>query len=250
MLKTENLRKSFGKIQAIDGISVELGKESGKMTFIVGPNGAGKTTFINLLTGRVAPDTGTIFLDETDITTASPTERIHSGLVRSFQLVHVFDEMTVRENIRTVLFSREGLSKKLFTDETSYDEIEEEIEELLRQFRILNEEHELAKNLSHGDRKLLDVAITFGLNPEYLLLDEPTSGVGSKQKDRLIDTVVDASMEYGIKTITIEHDMDIVTEYGDRVISLHNGQILSDGGPEIIETDDELRSVLLGLDND
>jgi len=248
MLKTTNLTKRFGALTAIDGVSLELGREDGEMTFIVGPNGAGKTTFINLLTGRHTVSEGTIEMDGTDVTNLTPIERIQRGLIRSFQLVHIFESMTVRENLRTVLFSREDMTSSLFSDETEYDEIEDEIDELLTQFKIADKEDVIAENLSHGDKKLLDVAITFGLEPEYLLLDEPTSGVGSKQKSELIKTIVNASKARGIRTITIEHDMDIVTEYADRVVALHNGQVLADGRSDLIETDDEVRKILLGLE--
>jgi branched-chain amino acid transport system ATP-binding protein len=250
MLKTRNLTKRFGNLVAIDDVSIELGREPGELTFIVGPNGAGKTTFTNLLTGRHTPSEGEIYIDDADVTADSPKERLQAGLVRSFQLVHIFDEMTVRDNLRTVLFSREGKSRHLFTDQGSYDGIDDEIDELLDEFKIADAEDVVAKNLSHGDRKLLDVAMTFALDPKYLLLDEPTSGVGAGQTAELIETVVGASREHGIRTITIEHDMDIVTEYADRVVALHNGAILADGSADLLETDDELRSILLGLKND
>lgn len=250
MIETKNLTKWFGKLVAIDDISIELGREAGELTFIVGPNGAGKTTFTNLLTGRHSPTEGDIYIDEKNVTADSPKERINTGLVRSFQLVHVFDDMTVRDNLRAVLFSRENKTRHMFTDQTTYEDIEAEIDELLEQFRIFDKDEVMAENLSHGDRKLLDVAMTFGLKPKYILLDEPTSGVGAGQTTELIETIVNASRDRGIRTITIEHDMDIVTEYADRVVAFHNGSILADGKPELIETDEEVRNILLGINNE
>ncbi len=250
MLEAQELTKSFGSLTAVDGVSLELGLDGREQVFIVGPNGAGKTTLINLLTGRLTPDKGVIRMDGNDITTMATTDRVEHGLVRSFQLVHVFDSMTIRENLRTALLSREGLSFKMFANESSYEHIEAEIDELMHEFGLTAEANTVVSNLSHGDRKLLDVAITFALEPKYLLLDEPTSGVGQREKNELIETVVEASRTYDISTLTIEHDMDIVKKYADRIIALHQGEILAEGEPTLIETDQQLRNKLLGIKNE
>ncbi len=250
MLEAQELTKSFGSLTAVNGVSLELGLDGREQVFIVGPNGAGKTTLINLLTGRLTPDKGVIRMDGDDITTMETTDRVEHGLVRSFQLVHVFDSMTIRENLRTALLSREGLSFKMLVNESSYEHIEAEIDELMDEFGLTAEANTVVSNLSHGDRKLLDVAITFALEPKYLLLDEPTSGVGQREKNELIETVVEASRTYGISTLTIEHDMDIVKTYADRIIALHQGEILAEGEPNLIETDQQLRNKLLGIKNE
>lgn len=247
MLQAKNLIKSFGSLVAVDDVSLELGRDGREQLFIVGPNGAGKTTLVNLLTGQLNPDTGTIELEGRDITEMAPGERVGEGLVRSFQLVHIFDDMTVRENLRTALFSREGLTLKMIAHEESFPEVEDEIDELLEEFGLPQKGDTEASDLSHGDRKLLDVAITFALEPQYLLLDEPTSGVGQREKNELIKTIVEASTRYGISLLVIEHDMDLVQEYADRIIALHQGKILTEGSPELIDTDEELRSTLLGV---
>lgn len=246
-LEARNLRKSFGSLVATDDVSITFGEEQGELTFIVGPNGAGKTTFINLLTGLLEPDEGAVVMDGQDITQMPPHERVHEGLVRSFQVVHIFEEMTARENLRVSVLSREGKTSSMFSLDDEHEEVEREVDRLVQQFGLGDIEHTVAEELPHGDRKLLDVAMSFGLDPSHLLLDEPTSGVSSAEKEHVVETIVNVSREENVNTVTIEHDMDIVTGYGDRVVALHEGGILADGDPSILETDDELRRVLLGV---
>lgn len=247
MLEARNLRKSFGSLVATDGVSITFGEQEGEIAFIVGPNGAGKTTFINLLTGLLEPDQGSVILDGNDVTGMAPHERVHEGLVRSFQVVHIFEEMTTRENLRTAVLSRERMTSSMFSLDDEHEEVERDVDGLLEQFDLEDIEHTVAEELPHGDRKLLDVAMSFGLEPSHLLLDEPTSGVSSNEKEQVVETIVQASKAEGVTTVTIEHDMDIVTGYGDRVIALHEGDILADGDPSLLETDQELRRVLLGV---
>jgi branched-chain amino acid transport system ATP-binding protein len=248
MLEAKNLEKSFGKVLATDNVSVEFGREEGEMVFIVGPNGAGKTTLVNLLTGRLEPDEGQVIMDGENVTGMAPQRRVHEGLVRSFQVVKLFEEMTVRENLRTAVLSERGLTSSMFSLRDEHPEVESKVEDLLGRFGLADEADAIAEELPHGTRKLLDVAMSFGLDPGYLLLDEPTAGVSTSEKEYVIDTIADVSKERGVTTVTIEHDMDIVTEYADRVIALHQGQVHGEGPPTIIETDDELRRLLLGVE--
>jgi len=248
MLEAKNLHKTFGKVLATDDISVEFGRERGEMVFIVGPNGAGKTTLVNLLTGRLEPDQGRVVLDGEDVTSESPDERVHDGLVRSFQVVRLFEEMTVRENLRTAVLSRERLTSSLTSLSEDHDEVEATVDDLLARFNLDDVADAVAEELPHGNRKLLDVAMSFGLDPEYLLLDEPTAGVSTSEKEYVIDTIAEVGKERGVTTVTIEHDMDIVSEYADRVVALHRGQVHGEGPPSMLETDQELRRLLLGVE--
>jgi len=220
------------------------------MVFIVGPNGAGKSTLVNLLTGLLEPDEGTVTLDGEEITGLEPNERVHTGLVRSFQVVHVFEEMTVRENIRTACLSNHDLIGSMWSLRNEHGAVEADVADLLEQFRLDDVADEEADALPHGDRKLLDVAMSFALEPEYLLLDEPTSGVGTKEKEYVIETIVEASAEQNVTTVTIEHDMDIVKTYADRMIALVEGSVYREGDPSLLETDSDLRRVLLGVSDD
>ncbi|MFC7044250.1 ABC transporter ATP-binding protein [Halobacteriaceae archaeon GCM10025711] len=248
MLEAHNLSKSFGSLLATDDVSLEFGREEGEMVFIVGPNGAGKTTLVNLLTGHLEPDEGAVVLDGDDVTDRTPDERVHAGLVRSFQVVKLFEEMTVRENLRTAVLSKRGVTRSMFSLRDEHPEVESAVDDLLERFRLTDRADAVAEELPHGDRKLLDVAMSFGLDPSYLLLDEPTAGVSTREKEYVIDTIAEVGREEGVTTVTIEHDMDIVTEYADRVVALHQGQVHGQGPPSILETDRELRSLLLGVD--
>jgi len=248
MLRAEELHKSFGKLAATDDVTVEFGRSEAEHVFIVGPNGAGKTTLVNLLTGLLSPDAGRIVLDEEDITNHSPEERVHAGLVRSFQVVRLFESMTVRENVRLAVLSREGKTGSALSLVDEHEAVERDVDDLLDQFRLAEHADQVASELPHGDRKLLDVAMSFALEPEYLLLDEPTSGVSTRETEHVIETIVEVSEREGVTTVTIEHDMDIVTGYADRIIALHQGSVHGEGPPSLIETDDELRQLLLGVD--
>ncbi len=257
MLEADGLKKSFGNIVATDDVSVQFGKEDGEMVFIVGPNGAGKSTLVNLLTGLLEPDEGAVTLDGQDITTMRADQRVHEGLVRSFQVVKVFEEMTVRENIRTALLIKRkktgGLGPRaiwegLFSLDDEHEAIERTIDDLVEQFRLDDVEEAIAEELPHGDRKLLDVAMSFALDPNYLLLDEPTSGVSAQETDYVIETIVEVSESQNVTTVTIEHDMDLVKNHADRVIALHQGSVHGEGPPTMLETDQELRRLLLGVE--
>ena len=248
MLEARGLKKTFGQITATDDVTLEFGREEGELVFIVGPNGAGKTTLVNLLTGLLTPDEGAVVMDGEDITAMSPDERVHAGLARSFQVVRVFEDMTVRENIRTVVLARQKKTRSMFSLADGHEEVEATVADLIEKFRLEDVADGVAEELPHGDRKLLDVAMSFGLDPNYLLLDEPTSGVSTREKEYVIETIVEVSRAEGVTTVTIEHDMDIVTEYADRLVALHQGAVHGDGTPEMLETDDELRRLLLGVE--
>jgi branched-chain amino acid transport system ATP-binding protein len=256
MLEARNLVKEFGKLRATDDVSIRFGEEEGEMVFIVGPNGAGKTTLINLLTGLLEPDGGSVIMHEADgtaerdITGMRPDRRVKEGLVRSFQIVHLFEEMTVRENIRTASLSNHGKFTEVRSLDNEHEVVESDVDDLLEQFRLEDVADEVAETLPHGDRKLLDVAISFALEPNYLLLDEPTSGVGSEEKEYVIETVVEASKEQNVSTVTIEHDMDIVRNYADRMVALVEGSVFREGPPTLLDTDAELRRTLLGVTED
>lgn len=247
MLEARNLRKSFGKLVATDDVSATFGETDGEMVFIVGPNGAGKTTFINLLTGLLTPDEGSVIVDGEDVTDVPAYKRVDKGLVRSFQVVSIFEEMTVRENLRTASLAHGKFTRNPIARSTSYDEVEAKVDSLLTRFQLDDVAETVAEQLPHGDRKLLDVGMSFAMEPKYLLLDEPTSGVSARETENVIETIASVSQEENVTTVTIEHDMDIVRGYADRLIALHQGSIHGDGPPTMLETDDELRRLLLGV---
>lgn len=250
MLEINNLVKSYGQIVASDHVSLEFGKTEGEVVFIVGPNGAGKTTLVNLITGLVEPDEGSIVMDGEDITSLSVEERVHAGLAKGFQVVEIFEESTVAENLRIALLSQQKKTLRMFSSDDGYPEVEKRIDELLADFGLEEKRDTMADELAHGEKKVLDVAIAFCLDPNYLILDEPTSGVATEEKLTVIDTALDVTTEREMTTIVIEHDMDIVADYADRLVVLHQGQVLEVGDPSVIETDPQIRETLLGVTNE
>lgn len=247
MLETTNLTKQFGSLVAVDDVSIRF-DEDNPMTFIVGPNGAGKTTLVNLLTGLYEPDEGSVKLDGEDVSDVPPADRVGSGLVRSFQVAQLFEEMTTEENLRTAVLSRRGLTRspRLFDD--GHEDVESEVSELVEQFELEPVRETVVDSLSHGDRKIIDVAMAMALKPSVLLLDEPTAGVQSQNKSNVVRRIVDVTNEEDVITVTIEHDMDIVKQYADRLVALHQGAVYHDGAPEAIEENSDLRQILLGVE--
>jgi len=244
LLEVKGLRKNFGEVRAVDG--VDLAIESGTFTSIVGPNGAGKTTFINLLTGHFKPDSGRIIFNGRDVSRLPPHDRCKLGIARSFQLVSIFDEFSVLDNIRIAISSISGKSRRIFSSFEADRDVKRMAEEVLETFKLLDKRDILARDLSHGDRKLLDVAMAFALRPRLILLDEPTSGVSNVEKGPIMETLKKAIGEGGLTAVIVEHDMDVVFTYSDRVLVMHQGKVIADGKPDIIRKEEQVMDILLG----
>ncbi|RMF89139.1 MAG: ABC transporter ATP-binding protein [Nitrospinota bacterium] len=245
MLVVEQLRKSFGDLRAVDGVSFTI--QEGEIVSLVGSNGAGKTTLVNLLSGYLLPDGGHIHFLGKDITYAHPSTRIRIGIGRSFQLVHLFANLTVLDNIRTPLFSKYGKLHHWLWPADAYTEITEEAVAIQQLFGLLEKRNLLAKGLGEGDKKVLDIAMAFALKSRLLLLDEPTSGVATSDKFAVMDTIVTALRKENTSALIIEHDMDIVSNYSDRVIMMHEGRIVAEGEPEAVMENAEVQELLFGV---
>ncbi len=244
-MSAENLRKYFGDVKAVDEVSFEI--EQGEIVSLVGSNGAGKTTLVNLISGYLMPDSGRILFGGRDITYASAYRRIKIGVGRSFQGASLFEAATVLDNVRTPLFSRYGKINRALLPADRYADITTEALEILTVFNISDKSELSPKDLSEGDMKVLDVAIAFALKSKLLLLDEPTSGVATSDKFHVMDTIVSAIRKENISTLIIEHDMDIVTDYSDRALVMHEGKIIAQGKPsEVMESKDVL-TTLFGI---
>ena len=245
ILRAHDIRKSFGEFRALDGVSVEI--KEGEFVSIIGPNGAGKTTFINVVTGLLKPSGGKVFFKDRDITGLGPLKLSGLGMARSFQLVNIFPELTVLECIEVAVVSRLGRGRRLFSSLARDQEVHEQALEVAGLFGLAEKEQTPAKNLPQGDKKLLDVASAFALYPEIILLDEPTSGVSTRDKHTIMEILVSASERIGIKAIVqVEHDMDIVFGYSDRIIALHQGKVLADGTPEEIRANEDVVNTVVG----
>lgn len=245
LLCASDLCKYYGDFCALEGVSFSI-KEN-EFVSIIGPNGAGKTTLINVLTGLFKPSRGKVFFKDRDITGIGPEKLSRLGLARSFQLVNIFPDFTVIEFIKVAIISRQGKGTQFYYPLSHDREIERQAQEVANLFGLQGKRNVLAKNLPQGDKKLLDVASAFALQPEVILLDEPTSGVSTSDKNKIMETLVSASKKIGIKSIIqVEHDMDIVFSFSDRIIALHQGKILADGTPQEFEKNEEVVCTVMG----
>ncbi len=244
LLQTIELKKYFGDTHAVDGVNLVI--EEGEFISLVGANGAGKTTLVNLISAFYPPDSGQILFHDRDITNLSVTERVKAGIARSFQIVNLFDERTVFDNVAQAIFSREGKTGNLMKLAENDHEVTSESLELLQRFGLDDKRDTLAGALAQGERKLLDVAVAYALRPTLLCLDEPTSGVSTRDKSQIMDTISSVVRDDNIAAVIVEHDMDVVFKYSDRIVVMHQGMILADGTPEEIRNNAEVATILLG----
>jgi branched-chain amino acid transport system ATP-binding protein len=245
MLTIDNLKKYFGFVKAVDHVTLEIRED--EIVSIIGTNGAGKTTLVNLISGYLKPDSGRILFFDKDITHASPYVRIKLGVGRSFQLIQLFSDSTVLDNVRTALFSKYGMIRKGLLPASRYSSVTDEAIRILDVFGLSGKKSLTPKGLSEGDLKVLDIAIAFALKSKLLLLDEPTSGVATSDKFKVMDAIVKAIKQERISTLIIEHDMDIVSGYSDRVIVMHEGRILAEGRPNEVMENKEVKATLFGI---
>jgi branched-chain amino acid transport system ATP-binding protein len=245
ILQASELKKFYGAFCALDGVSLSIGQ--GEHVSIIGPNGAGKTTLVNVLTGLLAPSAGSVTFRGRDIARLDPVRLSRLGMARSFQLVNIFPQLSVRDTIALAAISTLGLGGRLFSSLQKNNAVWDIVERVSALFGLSSKLEQPAKNLSQGDKKLLDVASAFALRPEIILLDEPTSGVSTADKSNIMQVLVRAAKETGIKAIIqVEHDMDIVFGYSSRIIAVHEGKILADGSPEAIRARADVMAAVVG----
>jgi len=245
ILEARDLTASYGAFRALDGVSLAV--DEGECVSIIGPNGAGKSTLINVLTGVLRPTGGSIRFKGRDIRGVGPVALARLGMARSFQLVHIFPDLTIIETLQAAVVSRLGRGTRLFASLAGDREVQAGALEVAELFGLADKRHALARHLAQGDKKLLDVASAFALRPEIILLDEPTSGVSTADKTAIMETLVAASRTIGLRAIVqVEHDMDIVFGYSDRIIALHEGKVLADGPPARIRADRHVVDIVIG----
>jgi branched-chain amino acid transport system ATP-binding protein len=244
LLETVNLKRYFGETRAVDNVSLTIAE--GEFISIVGPNGAGKTSLCNVVSGLLAPESGKIIFKGQDVTNASVIERVKAGIARSFQLVNLFDDLSAFDNAALAIFSRENKTRNLATLAHLDGDVTAEADAVLGQFGLASKRHEAARGLAQGERKLLDVALAYALRPKLLFLDEPTSGVSTRNKGQIMDTIASVVRGEGITAVIIEHDMDVVFKYSNRIVVMHQGAILAQGTPDAIRKNDQVAMILLG----
>jgi branched-chain amino acid transport system ATP-binding protein len=247
MLEVQNLSKSFGGVKATDDVSLTF--PTGSLTAIIGPNGAGKSTFFNQLSGALRPDTGRIVLEGTDIVGLSRKEIIRRGIGRAFQVASIFPSFTVEETLFAAVAAHKGKSASI-ARRFPPPETHELAEHVIRMLGLQDKRRTVASNLSHGDQKLLDVALALVLEPTVLLLDEPTAGMGPEERWRMIDKVYQLWDQEKITVIFIEHDMDIVFKIAPRICVLCYGRVLAEGTPAEIRENPAVIEAYLGTEHE
>ena len=244
LLETQSLTKFFGDTHAVDRVDFRVAQ--GELLALIGSNGAGKTTLVNLISGLFLADSGAILFEGRDVTRQSVHERIAVGIARSFQLVNLFDQLTSLDNVALSIFARQGKTRHLFALADHDAAVRREAMEVLGEFGLEARAGMVAGGLSQGERKLLDIAVAYALRPKLLFLDEPTSGVSTREKAPIMDIITGVVRSGRITAVIIEHDMDVVFKYSDRIVVMHQGTILADGTPGEIRQNEQVSMTLLG----
>jgi branched-chain amino acid transport system ATP-binding protein len=245
LLEVQGLSKRFGGLQAVDGVDLRV--EAGERRAVIGPNGAGKTTLFNLITGHYRPDDGEVRFDGRDITGHATHQVARAGIGRAFQITSIFPGLSVHENVQLGVIARLGESKRMTGRAAGRHA--EEVTGILEDVGLAHLAAELAGNLSHGDQRALELAISVALEPKLLLLDEPTAGMAPGETTRTMDLVRRIADERRLTVLFCEHDMDVVFGTAHRILVMVQGGVLVDGTPEEVRDHPEVRRVYLGEDD-
>ena len=244
LLEARGLKKSFADFTAIAGVDLALSE--GGITAVIGPNGAGKTTLINLLTGKLFPDEGRIGFAGVEVTRLPASARVRAGMARTFQVTNVFPLLTVEENVAVPVLARAGRSLDARRRFDSMEDVRATVQRLLAAVGLGGRAADVAAALSHGDRRLLELALALACEPRLLLLDEPTAGIGSGERDRVLEQIRSLAARQPLTIALVEHDMEVVFGLASRVVVLHQGKVLADGTPQQIRDDRRVREIYLG----
>lgn len=242
MLETRGLCKSFGALDVACDIDFRL--ERGARHALIGPNGAGKTTFVNLLTGVLPPSRGKVFLAGEDVTTLAQAKRVKRGIARTYQINQLFRKLTVLENVCIAVSERLGVGGAMLRPAGKRADVIEEASRLIEILKLGEDAGRRIVELPYGRQRLVEIAIALGLNPSVLLLDEPAAGIPSAESHILLDAI--ATLPKDIAVLIIEHDMDLVFRFAERITVLVSGAIFAEGTPAEIAANREVRSVYLG----
>lgn len=244
ILETSKLSIAFGGHMAVSEVSLQVPKQHFKS--IIGPNGAGKTTFFNLISGQLKPTEGQVLFKGADITHLPPPARTRLGMGRSFQITNVFPSLTVFENVRLAVQSAAGVRFNMFSRASKFKQFEEEAYHLLETVFLASKAEALAKNLAHGEKRKLEIAMLLALKSELLLLDEPTAGISVEEVPAILDVIRQIRDRRDRTILLIEHKMEMVLDLSDSITVLFNGRLLADGTPHDIMQNELVQSAYLG----
>ncbi|HEY9239709.1 MAG TPA: ABC transporter ATP-binding protein [Burkholderiaceae bacterium] len=245
MLETSNLTIRFGGHVAVDHVSCAF--RPGTLTAIVGPNGAGKTTYFNLISGQLRASEGSVALNGTDITHEAASARTHRGLGRAFQLTQLFPNLSVLENVRLAVQSRRKQGLNLWSVWLDQRGTRDRAMELVTRVNLADRADAPASSLPHGDQRKLEVAMLMALEPSVYMFDEPTAGMSVDDVPVILDLIRALKQERDKTILLVEHKMDVVRELADRIIVLHNGQLVADGEPAAVIASPVVQSAYLGI---
>ena len=242
VLETRGLDKHFGGIVAANDVSLRI--ERGARHALIGPNAAGKTTVVNLLTGVLKPTAGQILLDGNDITGLEPHARVRLGIARTFQINQLFADLTPIETLGLAVSERLGHGRDWWRVVGSKSEVTAEIVELIERFRLGDVMHERTATLPYGKQRLLEIALAIACRPRVLLLDEPAAGVPEDERHEILSSV--EALPENVTVLLIEHDMDIIFSFADRISVMVNGSLFVEGDPDEVARDPRVKAVYLG----
>ncbi|MBI5966049.1 MAG: ABC transporter ATP-binding protein [Chloroflexi bacterium] len=244
ILETQNIRKQFGGLVAVDNVSIKVRKNS--LHAIIGPNGAGKTTFFNLLSGNLEPTSGKVIYKGQDITHQPVHRTIHFGIGRSFQITNIFPNLTVFENIRLASQALGSDNFKFWQASSRFKKYEERTWNVIERVGLKERAQTFARTLPHGDQRKLELGMILAPDPEVLLLDEPTAGMASEQVPELIALIQGIQKEGNKTVMLVEHNMNVVMSVSDAITVMHQGMVLAEGTPAEIAANKEVQTAYLG----
>lgn len=242
MLQVEAVDKYFDGFKAVDGANLTV--EEGELVAVIGPNGAGKTTLFNLITGQVKPDKGRIIFKGENIAGLPPYQICKKGIGRSFQVVNLFPRLTVFENVQVAILSQQGKSTNLFSPARNLA-IKETID-ILESVGLSDKAESISGSLSHGDQKILEMAMALGSEPELLILDEPTAGMSPEETLATMELIRQLASQQGLTILFCEHDMEVVFSIAQKIMVMHQGRTLIQGEPDEVRSNKEVQDAYLG----
>jgi branched-chain amino acid transport system ATP-binding protein len=242
MLRVEDLHKSFDKFKAVNGAYLTV--EKGQLVAVIGPNGAGKTTLFNLITGQLQPDKGKILLNDEDIGKLPPHVICRKGIARSFQIANIFHRLSVFRNVQISVLSQRKLSNKLFQPAARL--VVNETHRILESVGLLDRMMDVAGSLSHGDKRILEIAIALGNEPKLLILDEPTAGMSPEETTTAMALIQRLAQEEGLTILFCEHDMEVVFGTAQSIMVMQQGHSIIQEEPEIVRQNTEVQQAYLG----
>jgi branched-chain amino acid transport system ATP-binding protein len=242
MLRIEDLHKSFDDFKAVNGAHLIV--EKGQLVAVIGPNGAGKTTLFNLITGQLKPDTGKIQFNNEDISKLPPHVICRKGVARSFQIANVFPRLSVFRNVQVSVLSQQKLSDKLFQPAAQL--VVAETNRILKSAGLLDKKMDVAGSLSHGDKRILEIAIALGNEPQLLILDEPTAGMSPEETTTTMALIKRLAEDQGLTILFCEHDMEVVFGTAQSIMVMQQGHTIVQGDPQIVRQNTEVQQAYLG----